>query len=62
MLHSKMALKVYKITVKFLNNLGFGVDFKVKVPPLMYKISTHNINGVRNYIVTLHTIMYVNLI
>ena len=33
---------------KFSKNLSFGVDFKLKVPPLMYKINTHNISGMRN--------------
>ena len=29
-------------------NLSFGVDFKLKVPQLMFKINTHNISGVKN--------------
>ena len=34
----------------FSKNLSFGVDFKLLVPPLMYKINTHNTSGVRNYV------------
>ena len=44
-------LRVNKITVKsFSKNLYFGVDFKLQVPPLIYKINTHNISGVRNQV------------
>ena len=46
--------KVYKILVNkivmksfLLQNLQFGVDFKLYVPPpLMYKINTHNVSSV----------------
>ena len=39
----------WKIAMKsFSKNLSFEVDFKLQVPPLMYKINTHNISGVRN--------------
>ena len=31
-------------------NLSFGIDFKLQVPALMYKIKTHNISGVRNQV------------
>ena len=42
-------LRVNKIVMKsFSNNLSFAVDFKLKVPPVMYKISIHNISDVRN--------------
>ena len=44
-------LKVNKIAVKsFLKNLSFGVDFKLQIPPLMYKINKHNISDVRNQV------------
>ena len=33
-----------------LKYLSFGVDFKLQVPPLMYKNNTHNICGVRNQV------------
>ena len=33
---------------KFFKNQSFGIDVKLYVPPLMYKIYTHNICGVRN--------------
>ena len=35
---------------KFLKKISFGVDFKLQVPPLMYKINTRNISGVRNQV------------
>ena len=42
-------LRLKKIAMKsFSNNLSFGNDFKLKVPPLMYKINTHNVCDVRN--------------
>ena len=31
---------------KFLKNLSFGVDVKLKVPPLMLKINAHTISVV----------------
>ena len=38
-----------KIAMKsFSENLSFGVDFKLQVSSLMYKINTLNISGVRN--------------
>ena len=37
----------------FLKNLSFGVDFKLQVLLLMYKINKDNINGGRNYFVIL---------
>ena len=45
-------LRVNKIAMKsFSKYLSFGVDFKLQVPPLMYKkINTHNISGVRNQV------------
>ena len=40
-------LRVNKISMKsFSKILSFGVDFKLQVPPLIYKIRTHNISGV----------------
>ena len=37
----------------FSKNLSFGVDFQLQVPPpLLYKINTHNISGVRNKVNT----------
>ena len=39
---NKIALKISQ------KNLSFGIDFKLYVPPLMYKINAHNISGVRN--------------
>ena len=33
---------------KFLKNMSLGVNFKLKVTPLMYKINTHNIIGMKN--------------
>ena len=38
----------------FSKNLSFGVDFKLQVPPLMYKINTHNLSGVRSKAVILN--------
>ena len=35
---------------KFLKNLSFGIEFKLQIPPLIYKINTHNINGVTNQV------------
>ena len=44
-------LRVNKIAIKsFSKKLSFGVDFKLQVPPLMYKINTHNISSVRNQV------------
>ena len=45
-------LRVNKIAMKSISkkNLLFEVDFKLQVPPLMYKIKTHNIIGVRNLV------------
>ena len=44
-------LRINKIAIKsFSKNLSFGVDFKLQDPPLMYKINTHNIRGVRNQV------------
>ena len=43
-------LSVNKIAMKSFLNLSFGVDFKLQIPPLMYKINTHSINGVRNQV------------
>ena len=37
----------------FFKNLSIGVDFKLKVPALMYKSSTHNMSGERSYAVIL---------
>ena len=38
-----------KIAIEsFSKNLSFGVDFKLLVPLLMYKINTHNVSGKRN--------------
>ena len=37
----------------FLKNLLFGVDVKLKVPPLTYKINAHNMSGVRSQAVIL---------
>ena len=34
----------------FSKYLSFGVDFKLQVPPLMYKNNTHNICGVKNQV------------
>ena len=40
-----------KIAMKsFSKNQSFGVDFKLQVPLLMYKINTHIISGVRNQV------------
>ena len=40
-------LRVNKVAMKkFLTNLSFEVDFKLQVVPLIYKINTHNMNGV----------------
>ena len=36
-----------------LNNLSFGVDFKLQVPPDTCEINTHNLNYVRNQVVIL---------
>ena len=43
-------LRVNKIAMKmFSKNLSFGVDFKTVSPqPLMYRINSHNLSGVRN--------------
>ena len=42
-------MKVNKIAMKSSSkNLSFGVDVKLHVPPLMYKIKTNNVSGVRN--------------
>ena len=42
-------LRVNKAAMKkILKNLSFGVDVKLQVSPLLYKINTHNISGVRN--------------
>ena len=38
---------------KFPKNLSFGVDFKQLIPPIMYKINTHNISGVKSKAVIL---------
>ena len=44
-------LRVNKIAMKSLSkNLQFGVDFKLQVPPLIYKINKNNISGVRNQV------------
>ena len=44
-------LRVNKIPMEsFSKNLSFGVDFKLYFPLLMYKINTHNISGMRNYV------------
>ena len=34
-------------------NLSFGVDFKLKLTPLTYKINAHNISDVRSSAVIL---------
>ena len=31
--------------IKFLKKLSFVVDFILSVPPLKYKVNTHNISG-----------------
>ena len=31
-------------------NLPFGVEFKLKIPPLMYKVDAYNISGLRNQV------------
>ena len=42
-------LRVNKPAMKnFLKNLSLGVDVKLYVPPLTYKINAHNISGVRS--------------
>ena len=33
---------------KFLKNLLFGVDFKLQVPPLKFKINAHNLSDVKS--------------
>ena len=41
-------LKVNKIPMKsFSKNLLFGIDFKLLIPPLIYKINSHSISGMR---------------
>ena len=30
---------------KFLENLSFGIDFKLWIPPLTYEINTHNMES-----------------
>ena len=48
---SGKTLRINKIAMKtFSKNLSFGVNFKLQVPPLMYKLNTHNISGVRNQV------------
>ena len=38
-----------KIAIKkFLKNLSFGVDVKLQVPPLMYKINAYSMSGVKS--------------
>ena len=42
-------LRVNKPAMKrFLKNLSFGVDVKLKVPSLTYEIKEHNMSGVRS--------------
>ena len=44
-------LRANKIAMKsFSKNLSFEVDLKLQIPPLIYKINTHNISGVRNQV------------
>ena len=38
---------------KFLKNLSFGVDIKLQIPPLTYKINSHNMSAVRSQAVIL---------
>ena len=46
-------LKVNSFAIKsFSKNLSFGVNFKLQVPPLAYKIYTHNISNVRSTTLT----------
>ena len=46
---SGKTLRVNKIAMKsFPTDLSFGVDFKLKIPPLMCKVNTNNISGGRN--------------
>ena len=43
-----ITLRVNIIAMKsFLKIVSFGIDFKLKVPPLQYKMNTHKISGVR---------------
>ena len=35
-------------TRKFVRNLTSGVDIKLSVPPLMYKINAYNMSGLRS--------------
>ena len=47
----KNSVKVNKIAMKsFSKNISLGVDYKLQVPPLMYKINKHNVSGVRNQV------------
>ena len=47
-------LRVNKTAMKkFLKTLSFGVDVKLQVPPLTYKINAHNMSGVRSQAVIL---------
>ena len=38
---------------KFLKNLLFGVDAKLQVPPVTYKINAHKMSGVKSKAETL---------
>ena len=47
-------LRANKPSIKsFSKMLSFGVDFKLYVPLLMYKMNVHNISDVRSFIVVL---------
>ena len=53
----KNSASKYNCDEKFLKNLLFGVDVKLKVPPQMFKFNTHNMDGVRSYAVKLNKIL-----
>ena len=48
--HSRFLAKTLRVMKSFSRNLSFGVDIKLQVPPLMYKINKHDIRGVRNQV------------
>ena len=44
-------LRVNEITMKkFLKNLALGNDFKLWIPPLIYKVNTHNMTVSANIV------------
>ena len=51
--YSLLALSVSIIDNKSFSKLSYEANIKQQVPPLMYNINTHNMGGVRNWVLIL---------